>query len=268
MQINKPTLTIEEELFCTKYELKILSGIVNMDMLERWVPGFCGTHTHKEHVSRYDWVKDFVKNKTVLDIACGSGFGSYKLVAEGNAEKVLAGDIDEDTVKYASCRNRHPLVDFQVQNAETFKFDKKFDVVVSFETIEHLKKPEAFLSNVNEVLNTKGSFFVSTPISGVPYNKKPANIYHTVEWGFVKFQELVSNYFDIKDIFLQMYRFPPKPDNRIMSRGLRKAGIVKTPSPGQVIERLAPFKWNPDEIAKETIGTLWTGYQILQCKKK
>jgi hypothetical protein len=51
-------LSLEEELFCTRYELDILSGIVNFNMLERWVPGFCNPQTHKEHVYRYNWVKD------------------------------------------------------------------------------------------------------------------------------------------------------------------------------------------------------------------
>jgi 2-polyprenyl-3-methyl-5-hydroxy-6-metoxy-1,4-benzoquinol methylase len=268
MLINNTPLTVEEELFCTRYELEILSGIVNLGMLERWLPGFCGAHTHKEHASRYNWVKGFVKNKTVLDIACGTGFGSFEMATDGNATCVTACDIDTKTVKYASYRNRHPLIDFHVQNAEAFTFDKKFDVITSFETIEHLGNPEIFLENINQVLNKNGSFFVSTPISAVPQNNNPVNIYHAVEWGFEKFQGFVSKYFQIEDILLQVYQHPAKPKNALMARALRKAGIIKKSNNQTIIEKLVPFSWEPEEINKEIIGTIYTGYQILQCKKK
>lgn len=267
MLVSSPALTIEEELFCTRYELEILSGIINLGMLERWVPGFCGPQTHKEHVSRYDWIKDYSARKNVLDIACGTGFGSFKIATDGNAASVTACDIDAKTLKYASFRNRHPLIDFQVQNAESFNFEKKFDIIVSFETIEHLNQPEQFLTNVNSVLDTSGSFFVSTPISHIPQNTKPDNVYHTMEWGFEYFQTMIARHFIIEDVWLQLYRFPKKPDTRFVARGLRKAGIAKTVKE-KVIERLIPFRWNPEEINKILFGNLWTGYQIVQCRKK
>ena len=181
--------------------------------------------------------------------------------------KVIASDIDAKTIKYASCRNRHALIDYQVQNAETFKLQQKFDVVISFETIEHLKNPELFLQNVHEVLATNGTFYVSTPISSIVQNNKPENIYHTVEWGFQKFQDIIAHKFDIKDIFLQLYSIPKKVNNKIINKILRKAGIIKTTNQS-VIENLNPFKFNPQKISKEMIGTEWKGYQIIQCQKK
>ena len=264
---NKSALTIEEELFCTRYELEILSGIVTQGMLERWVPGFCGANTHKEHVSRYDWVKGFVKNKKVLDIACGTGFGSYILASNGGAVEVLGCDVDERSVKYASYKNKHPHLSFSVQNAEIIRLEKKFDIVVSFETIEHLNKPEAFLRNVNEMLNDDGVFFVSTPISAMDQNEKPDNIYHVTEWGFKRFQAIISQYLSIQDVYLQLYNVPTKPNNSKVSRLLRWAGIKKK-NKHVAIEKMDPFKWIPADIPAAQIGTEWMGYQILQCKKK
>lgn len=260
------SLTIEEELFCTRYELEILSGIVNLNMLERWVPGFCNAHTHKEHISRYEWVNNFVKNKTVLDFACGSGFGSFKIASEGNPLSVTACDIDAKTIKYASCRNRHTLIDFQVQNAEDFSFNKKFDVVISFETIEHLQKPEKFLNNVKQVLDSKGDFFISTPISSVEQNNNPENMYHSIEWGFESFQKIISTVFDIKNIFLQVYFNPQIKKRSTAGRILNKTGIIKNEV--KQVSRLDPFRWNPDEINKDMLGKTWIGYQIIHCKKK
>ena len=260
-------LTIEEELFCTRYELEILSGIVNLNMLERWVPGFCRANTHKEHVCRYNWVKDFVKNKTVLDIACGTGFGSRIMATEGGAASVLACDIDERSVKYASLKNRNENLNFRVQNAENFETENKFNVAVSFETIEHLHNPQSFLQCISKALNDDGMFFVSTPISNVPQNDKPDNIYHVTEWGFKRFHSILEDYFTIEDVYLQLYSVPPKIDNRKISKALRKAGITKANTHAPV-ERVEPFKWQPNEMAAESIGTKWAGYQIVQCKKK
>ena len=259
--------TIEEELFCTRYELEILSGIVNHNMLERWVPGFCNPYTHKEHVCRYNWVKDFVKNKKVIDIACGSGFGSRIIAADGSAASVLACDIDERSVKYASIKNRHPHLSFQVQDAENIAAENKFDVAISFETIEHLHKPQAFLKGISNALNDDGTFFVSTPIARVPQNDKPDNVYHVTEWGFERFQNIIKEFFEIKDIYLQLYSLPPAIDNRKISKALRKAGITKV-NPHKPVERVEPFKWQPAEIPAATIGTEWLGYQIVQCRKK
>ena len=264
---NKSALTADEELYCMRYELEILSGIVNQNMLERWLPGFCKLHTHQEHMYRYEWVKDFVKNKKVLDIACGTGFGSYILASNGGAAEVTGCDIDERSVKYASYKNKHPHISFSVQNAEAIRLEKKFDIVVSFETIEHLNKPEAFLQNVNAMMNDDGFFFVSTPISYVDHNEKPDNIYHVTEWGFKRFQAIVSQYFSIQDIFLQLYNVRPKTDIRKLSRLFHRAGLKKK-TKHVAIEKMDPFKWIPADIPAATIGTDWIGYQILQCKKK
>jgi 2-polyprenyl-3-methyl-5-hydroxy-6-metoxy-1,4-benzoquinol methylase len=263
--VNQP-LTAEDESFCTQYELEIVSGIVNDNRLERWLPGFCNPQTNKEHVLRYDWVRDFVKNKIVLDIACGAGFGTYKLAAEGAAAKVTGYDIDEKTVRYASLRNRHGNIDFEVKNAESFYTGKQYDVIVSFETIEHLDKPGIFLKDINSALNDNGACFISTPISDVPENTHPDNVYHRREWGFRKFHEFVSGYLRVEKIFLQLYKIP-MVSRGLISRLLRKTGFKKN-IPSGIIEKLVPHQWDPQQLHEDLIGKVWIGYQVLQCSKK
>jgi ubiquinone/menaquinone biosynthesis C-methylase UbiE len=260
-------LNLEEDLFCTRYELEILSGIVNFNMLERWVPGFCNPHTHKEHVFRYDWVKDFVRGKSVLDIACGTGYGSFKMAEEGGALSVKACDIDEKTVKYASIRNRHPRINFEVGNAETISFQNEFDIITSFETIEHLSRPEDFLRNANKALKPEGTFFVSTPISDQVENRSPDNTYHRVEWGFARFKDLVSEYLEVKERYVQVISIPPKSDTSLTTRALRRMGLANRVS-HQIVEKLSPHKWFSEDIPEEHMGRQWGGYQILMCKKK
>jgi 2-polyprenyl-3-methyl-5-hydroxy-6-metoxy-1,4-benzoquinol methylase len=267
MPATKQPLTTEEDLFCTRYELETLSGIINHNSLERWVPGFCSPHTHREHVLRYEWVKEFVKDKRVLDIACGAGFGSYQLAKEGNAARVTGYDIDEKTITYAAIKNKHPKLDFRVNDAETFGSNSEYDIIVSFETIEHLKRPLEFLKNINRALVPGGVFFVSTPISSLPENNNPDNKYHITEWGFTRFRNLVSQYLTVEEVYLQLYSVLPKPKTGLLSRIAQKAGWAKDISlPG--VEKLEPHKWVPRELKEELIGKEWEGYQLLQCQKK
>ena len=266
MQGAKQKLSTEEELFCTKYELKIISGVMNQGQLERWVPGCCSPHTHKEHESRYSWVKNFVKDKNVLDVACGAGFGSYIIAEDGAAAKVTGWDIDKDTIHYASIKNRHPNISFEVKNAETFDTNQQYDVIVSFETIEHLSRPDFFLNSTTRALTVGGVCFISTPISNIEENIRPDNMFHQREWGFKKFHELVEKYLRIEEVYLQLYSNPPGMKRGFFSKVLQKAGLSGVHKQ-QVIEKLTPFKWDPRELKEEVIGTEWTGYQILKCSK-
>ena len=265
MQEVSRQLTIEEELFCTRYELETLSGIVNHNRLERWLPGFCSDHTHNEHESRYNWVKDFVKGKRVLDIACGTGFGSHKLASEGGAAKVTASDIDEKTIRYASLRNQHPKLFFAVDDAETFVADNSYDVIISFETIEHLENPQSFLKNINRALTDSGQCFISTPIAAVPENKRPDNVFHRTEWGFKKFHELVGNYLLITDIYLQVYNIQSMKSG-FVSKMIQRTWLKHQDA--DLTGKIIPSKWEPRQIREDLIGKEWAGYQVLQCSKK
>ncbi len=264
-EANHP-LTTEEELFCTQYELETLSGIVNFNRLERWVPGFCNAHTHQEHEARYNWVKDFVKDKKVLDIACGTGFGSHKLISEGAASQVTGYDNDERTIRYASLRNRHENLLFEVQDAETFHPGNGYDVIVSFETIEHLKNPDRYLTNVNVALDPNGICFISTPVSGLPENNHPDNIYHQKEWGFRRFREFVKDFLTIEEVYLQLNE-GGSTSNHFFSKILQKTGLRQNDRLTETLQ-FHPRRWDPHEIKEELVGSQWTGYQLLQCRKK
>ena len=52
---------------------------------------------YDEHLIRYELAKEFVKDKTVLDIACGSGYGT-KILAEAGAREVEGIDISEEAI--------------------------------------------------------------------------------------------------------------------------------------------------------------------------
>ena len=173
-----PLQELTDELFCTRFELQTLAGSMVEGRLERWVPGFTSSGTDEQHAKRYDWSCQFVKGKRVLDIACGVGRGTYLLAEKGGATSAHGVDIDADAVRYASIRNAHANASFSVGDAQAFRTESPFDVVIGFETIEHLPDVPAYLKTVSAALAQEGMFLVSTPISRKQVDHHPDNPFH------------------------------------------------------------------------------------------
>lgn len=131
---------------------------------ERMILNRMNKNTEIEHLCRYKYAKQFVKGKRVLDAACGSGYGS-KMLAE-KAESVIGIDISEETIQYACDNYLTSNVEFMVGSIEKLPFeDNFFDVVVSFETIEHVNEQiqNSFLKEIKRVLKDDGILIMSTP---------------------------------------------------------------------------------------------------------
>lgn len=116
-----------------------------------------------EHLARYYFARSFVKGKKVLDVACGTGYGT-KILAEAGAIETFGVDISTEAIDYARENYSSENAKFSLGNAEKLDFpDKEFDVIVSFETIEHLNDYCKFLKEIKRVLKEDGTFIVSTP---------------------------------------------------------------------------------------------------------
>ncbi|MCL0074185.1 class I SAM-dependent methyltransferase [Dehalococcoidia bacterium] len=103
------------------------------------------------HIAMCLFTDQFVPNKTVLDVACGSGHISASL--KRNAERVIGGDISKSAIEYAVLHYEKDGLDFLLLDAQWLPFpDGTFDVIVSLETIEHLPEYEQFLSECKRVL--------------------------------------------------------------------------------------------------------------------
>ena len=105
---------------------------------ERMVPETSDRFTFWEHVYRYAFASRFVAGKRVLDIACGEGYGAAALQKAG-ASHVIGVDVSGDACVHALKRyglDARPGSGEQIPLA-----DDSVDVVVSFETIEHVRNP-------------------------------------------------------------------------------------------------------------------------------
>lgn len=254
--------TIEElndELFCLKYELNTMAGYIVMHKLERWLPGYTDSETDFDHRQRYDWVNQFVHHKRVLDMACGTGLGSLIMASEGKAAHVLGCDIEADAIRYASIKHRHPNLTYACHDATTFRGKEKYDVVVSFETVEHIPSTGLYLETIKYHMKDDAIFIVSTPISDQDTNERPANSFHFREWGFKKFQEMIASSFQIENIYLQLHTVIPYGLlDRIRNKINPKIFLKGTTTLGQFNNQVQVCK----------LGKGLKGYQILICKKK
>lgn len=171
---------------------------------ERMVPEKSDPRSFWAHVYRYRFARRFVENKRVLDIACGEGYGAHAL-ASGGALSVIGIDISAQACDHARAKYK---IDARQGSAEAIPLpDRCVDVVVSFETIEHVPNPGRFLDECNRVLTTDGVLIISTP-EVQTYNeelKKP-NPYHCSEMTEEEFVTLLRSRFVEIQIFSQLLK--------------------------------------------------------------
>lgn len=131
---------------------------------ERFVPGAPGEIVY-EHVHRYAFARNFAGGRRVLDAACGEGYGSALLAEIAN--EVTGVDLDAATIRharttYAAARNLR-FVEGSITALPLLA--GSVDLVVSFETIEHLPAVDqpAMLAEFARVLTPDGLLLISSP---------------------------------------------------------------------------------------------------------
>jgi len=114
-------------------------------------------------VQRYVFASKFVKNKRFLDIACTIGYGSDLIKKYQPTSFAVGGDYYFDGLVYGKKKFSSEVSFCQLDALHLPFKNSSFDVVISFETLEHLKNLNLFLKEVHRILNDKGIFVCSTP---------------------------------------------------------------------------------------------------------
>jgi len=132
------------------------------------------------HLQRYRFAQKYCENKTVLDAACGAGYGS--LMLNSVAKSVDGIDNDKETIEYA--KYHYPGPTYKLYDLEHSFPNIEYDVIVSFETIEHLKNPFYFLRCVKQYCKV---FIFSIPVN-FPYK------FHKQTYSLEAAKKLIHSY--------------------------------------------------------------------------
>lgn len=162
---------------------------------ERFIPEFFSGVIALEHLHRYHLALELADNKDVLDIACGEGYGSDMLMRR--ARSVVGVDIDPHTVTHAQQKYGQAGLSFLHGSATKIPLDdNSVDLVVSFETIEHLNEHDDMLAEMARVLRPSGVLFISSPNKAVYSDKtNHKNDFHVKELYTEELVECVNKQF-------------------------------------------------------------------------
>lgn len=161
-------------------------------------PIFC------QHLAAYEYARQFVEDKIVLDVGCGEG-GGTNLLAD-KAKKIIGVDYSDVAIKKARENYTSPTIEFICQDINRLKFENEsFDIVLAFQLIEHLKKPDILLSSIKCWLKPEGIFIFSTPNRKASIVQHP---YHFREYDKEELKSLLKKYFSQVD--LSGLQFSPK----------------------------------------------------------
>lgn len=175
------------------------------DTGERLIPevhqGLIG---NAEHLTRYLAALEVVRGKVVLDIASGAGYGSFELAKA--AERVFGVDISPEAVAYAQQKYPAANLEFLVGAGTAIPLpDDAVDVVVTFETIEHIEDYRGFLTELRRVLRPGGLAIVSTP-NDLEYEEN--NHFHLHEFVHDELrQELLPHFPYIEEYFQATWKY-------------------------------------------------------------
>lgn len=174
---------------------------------ERFTPE-CVREIWYEHWHRYAFAAPIARGRRVLDAACGEGYGSA-LLAQHGAE-VLGVDISAEAIGHA--RRRYSVIPglrFQTMDVTALELpEASFDLVVSFETLEHLAEHDALLQGFRRVLKPDGLLLISSPDKAT-YSDASGHVnpFHVRELYRAEFEALLRRHFPAYRLYGQKLLF-------------------------------------------------------------
>jgi ubiquinone/menaquinone biosynthesis C-methylase UbiE len=149
-----------------------------------------------DHLHRYALAMQLIEDKDILDIASGEGYGSF-LLSKGS-KSVIGVDISAEAVEHSTKKYKKSNLLFKTGAADSIPLpDGSIDVVVSFETIEHLDRHNEMIIEIKRVLRHDGILIISSPDKS-NYSESPGitNPFHIKELYQKEFKALLRAHFD------------------------------------------------------------------------
>ena len=124
--------------------------------------------TEEDDKRRYQFVKEKITNKAVLDFGCG--IGGFLNLVKNSASK--ADGVELEKALQSSFKQRKLNV---FSNLSLVR--GKYDVITAFHVVEHLEKPKEILKQLSKFLTEDGEMIIEVPNSNdallTLYENKP-----------------------------------------------------------------------------------------------
>ncbi len=148
----------EKDLYGKNYWEKLMCQLTGKNSLDEVIDHYLQERT-------IYWLQYLMKYRlpkaTVAEIGAGIGQFSYLMKQAGYEQTGF--ELSEEICKYAA-----ETLDVNMHQGDISDIDKKYDVIVSFDLLEHIVDPISFIQRCKEHLKEDGIFCFQTPC----YNPK------------------------------------------------------------------------------------------------
>ncbi len=161
------------------------------------------------HVARYQWAARYIRpGDAVLDAACGLGYGSYLVQSASTARSTLGIDGSEYAYDYAMLNfgAGQPGLEFRcgmLPQALASIEDHSIDVVISFETLEHIDENVATLAEFHRILTPGGRIITSVPNDWSDASGEDPNPFHVHVYTLERLCRELERHFVLEELVAQ-----------------------------------------------------------------
>jgi SAM-dependent methyltransferase len=148
------------------------------------------------HLKAYEEAASMAQGKSVLDWGCNNGYGIEVMRSLG-CRDVAGIDLNPRAIASARSRLGDGIELILFDGKQTSLAAERFDVVTSFQCIEHVVDQDAYLTQIRRVLKAGGIAIFTTPNAAIRLDPgmKPWNEFHVIEFLPSELHALLSKYF-------------------------------------------------------------------------
>src|SRR5438876_7366584 len=148
------------------------------------------------HLSAYEEAAKRASGKKVLEIGCNTGYGT-KIISRV-CRRIIGVDLSASALKVAAERYSGANINYLLIDGLKLPFaDGEFELIISFQVIEHISNYDTYLSELKRVLAPAGMVIFTTPNARVRLDPgmKPWNEFHVREFSAEELGELLRDWF-------------------------------------------------------------------------
>jgi 2-polyprenyl-3-methyl-5-hydroxy-6-metoxy-1,4-benzoquinol methylase len=210
---------------------------------------------HLIHCKAYEKATEFTRDKKVLDLGCNTGYGSR--IIKNSCKEIVGVDVSDKAIEMANNLHGKENIKFRVIDGKELPFSENtFDVVVSFQVIEHIVNEQEYFAEIKRVLVPGGKIIFTTPnrLIRLYPGMKPWNEFHVREYGAFELKELLDVYFQKAEIYGLYAREPLYSIELSRVHGIRdRAKLKQDPRINPVVKGAILFAMNLRSSVKKRL---------------